>query len=98
MTLIHIHSSGYKEEKVRDLPLQAIRFDPTGECNNRITVTLSQEGSREVQHEIIEPIHVKVREESEGSKGLQIDAENGTSILVFSSGRLNELLDGLQQA
>ena len=97
MTLIHLHVSGYKEEKVRGLPLQTIRFDPSGDCSNRIMITLGQEGTREIQHEIIEPIHDKVREEQEGSKGLQIDAENGTTILTFSSGRLNELLEGLAQ-
>lgn len=97
MTLIHIHTSGHKEEKIRNLPLQAMRFDPSGDCNNRICVTLAQEGTREIMHEILEPIHVKVREESGGSKGLQIDAENGTTILVFSSGRLDELLSGLAE-
>ena len=97
MNLFHIHASGYKEEKVSGLPLQTMRFDPSGDCSNRIVVTMAQDGTREIQHEIIEPIHVKVREEQEGSKGLQIDAENGTTILTFSSGRLEELLEGLER-
>ena len=95
MTLSHIHTSGRREEKVQGLPLQRIEFDPSGDCSNRIVVTLVQEGTREISHEIVEPIHVKVREEAGGSKGLQIDAENGTTILSFSSGKMDELLDGL---
>jgi hypothetical protein len=43
-------------------------------------------------HEIIEPIHVKVREENEGQKALQIDAEDGSTLILFRSGKLNELL------
>lgn len=97
MTLVQINETGHKQEKVRNVPLQSMQFDPTGDCNNRICVTLAEEGGRETMHEIVEPIHVKVREESGGSKGLQIDAENGTTILTFSSGRIEELLEGLTE-
>lgn len=97
MTLVHINMTGHKHEKVRNVPLQTIRFDPSGECSNRICVALAEEGGRETMHEILEPIHVKLREEAGGSKGLQIDAENGTTILTFSSGRLEELLEGLTE-
>ena len=94
MTVRKVEPSGTTTEAVRDMPL--VRAWMTAdECNNKMSFNFEQEGRREVVHEIIEPIHVKVREESEGRKGLQIDAEDGSTLILFRSGRLNELLDGL---
>lgn len=95
MTLYYITPAGHRQELVSGMPLQKVEFDPAGECSNRILLTFFRDGSREMAHEIIEPIHVKVREEDGGSKGLQIDAENGTTVVSFSSGRLDQLLEGL---
>ena len=52
--------------------------------------------SKEVIHEIVEPIHLKIREEGEGRKGLQIDAENGSTMVLFRSGKLDQLLREFQ--
>lgn len=95
MSIYQINPAGNQVEVVRDMPLQNIRYEEN-ECNDHILITLFQEGKREVTHDIIEPIHVKLREESEGTKALQIDAENGSAILRFSSGKINELLEGVE--
>jgi hypothetical protein len=84
MTVMKIEPSGQSHELIRDMPLRKAWLE-NGECNDRIFFD-----------EIIEPIHVKVREEGQGKKGLQIDAENGSTLILFSSGKLNELLSGLQ--
>jgi hypothetical protein len=95
MTLFHIHPSGYQQEIFRDLPLQKVSFDQSDPCNDRILLTFQADRTREITHEVVEPIHVKLREEGQGNKGLQIDAENGSTILRFSSGKFEQLLEGL---
>ena len=95
MTVRKIEPSGQTVEIARDMPLSRV-WTEGGECSDRIFFNFEQEGRREVIHEIIEPIHVKIREEGQGQKGLQIDAENGSTLILFSSGKLNELLEGIQ--
>jgi hypothetical protein len=94
MTLFKIEPSGRQVELLRDMPLTNAWFEQ-GQCNDRIFLNFQQEGKREITHEIIEPIHVKLRQEQEGSKGLQIDGENGSTIVLFASGKVRELLEGL---
>jgi hypothetical protein len=57
-----------------------------------LVLNFEQQGKREVRHEIISPIHIKLREEPEGKKALQIDGENGSTLLLFRSGHMEELL------
>jgi len=96
MTVTKIEPSGRSHEIVRDMPL-AKAWIESGGCNDRIFLNFEQDGKRECIHEIVEPIHVKIREEGQGKKGLQIDAENGSTLVLFSSGKLNELLNGLER-
>ena len=97
MTVMKIEPSGQSHEVVRDIPLVKAWLE-SGECSDRIFFSFEQDGKRESIHEIVEPIHVKVREESQGKKGLQIDAENGSTLILFSSGKLPELLRDLDAA
>lgn len=97
MTLKHINPSGNTIEVVNRMPFTGVWMDKS-ECNDRIFLRFQEEGSREITHEIIEPIHVKLREEGKDhQKGVQIDAENGTTLLLFSSGKIQELLEGIQR-
>jgi hypothetical protein len=95
MSVMKIEPSGQSHEIVRDIPLVNAWME-SGECNDRIFFNFEQEGRRECRHEIVEPIHVKLREEGQGKKGLQIDAENGSTLILFSSGKLPELLRDLE--
>lgn len=97
MTVLKIEPSGQNHEVVRDMPLVKTWME-SDQCNDRIFFNFGQEGRRDCTHEIIEPIHVKLREESHGKKGLQIDAENGSTLILFSSGKLQELLDEFSSA
>lgn len=94
MTVMKIEPNGQSQEVVKDMPL-AKAWMESGGCNDRMFFDFEQEGKREVIHEIVEPIHVKLREEAQGKKGLQIDAENGSTLVLFSSGKFRELLDGI---
>ncbi len=94
MTVMKIEPTGQSHEIVRDMPLVNAWLE-NGMCSDRIFFNFEQDGRRECMHEIVEPIHLKIREEGQGKKGLQIDAENGSTLILFSSGKLQELMTGL---
>jgi len=94
MTIHVIEPSGYRRELVDGMSLQSVKFQPNSGCSDTILITLFEDGKREITHEIIDPIHVKLREEDNARKALQIDAENGSTLLTFSSGKIEELLKG----
>jgi len=91
MTVTKIEPSGQRVEIVRDMPLRNVWME-SGGCNDRIFLDFEQDGKREITQEIVDPIHVKLREEAGGQKGLQFDAENGSTIVQFRSGHIQELL------
>jgi len=91
MSVTKIEPSGQNVEILKDMPLTNVWMESDG-CNDRIFLNFEQDGKREVKHEIFEPIHLKLREESGGRKGLQFDAENGSTLLLFRSGHISELL------
>jgi hypothetical protein len=94
MTIHVIEPSGQRRELVDGMPLQSIKFQQNSGCTDTILITVFEEGKRETTHEIIDPIHVKLRQEANAGKALQIDAENGSTLLTFSSGKIEELLKG----
>jgi hypothetical protein len=96
ITIEQINTMGVREPVAQDLPLRDMQFVKTNGCSDRLFLVAQGEGTREIRHEIIEPIHVKVREESEGQKGLQIDGETGSTLIRFSSGKIGELLEGME--
>lgn len=83
-------TSGRQSELVRDLPLDRIEFRKTDGCNDEILLVAGQMGGKQVSYLIVEPIHLTVRQNGEGRKLLQIDAENGTTLITFHSGRFPE--------
>jgi hypothetical protein len=94
MKVRQLTPSGQYTDIVEDFPLTGAWMESEG-CNDHIFLRFQQQGEREITHEIIDPIHVKLREESGGQKGLQIDAENGSTLVLFHSGKLRNLLDAV---
>src|SRR5688572_28385559 len=94
MTVRKIEPSGRNLEATREMPLTKAWME-AGVCSDPLFFNFEQDGRREVLHEIVEPIHMKVREEGDGQKGLQIDAEDGSTLILFRSGKLDQLLAGL---
>ena len=92
MRVRQVNASGQFVEVVQDMPLTDIWIE-TGGCNDCLFLKFQLEGKREITHEVVGPIHVKLREENGGHKGLQIDAESGSTLVLFHSGKLKELLD-----
>lgn len=98
ITLEVVHHDGRTEMLARQAPLREFRFEKTNDCSDVIRLELGETPERVVQHQILEPIHVRIREENGASKALLIDAEVGSAELHFSSGRIGEILKDLEKA
>jgi len=82
-----VERDGIQVEVARDLPLEKMTFDQTDACSDLITIALGRSGERRINHVVIEPIRLLLTHTKEGSKRLQIEAENGTTLVTFHSGR-----------
>ncbi|MDB6038510.1 MAG: hypothetical protein JWM99_2351 [Verrucomicrobiales bacterium] len=87
-----IDKSGRLGTVASKVPLRSVEFDQHDPCSNVLRIAT---GAGEAAHEIIEPIHVKLREDINNRKILQIDAEAGSTKINFHSGRVEELLRSL---
>jgi hypothetical protein len=75
----------------RNEPLRKFRFEKTAGCSDAIHLELGEAG-RLTQHEVIEPIHVRLRDSEGSQKVLEIDAESGSAEMRFASGRIGAIL------
>lgn len=90
--------SGGTVEVSRDIPLERIVYDQRADaCSNVISISVSEAGKRGIEHLIIEPIHVILRETGEHKKRLEISAENGTTYVNFHSGKLPEAASNVEE-
>ncbi len=80
--------NGRKEEIARRESFHKMTFDTGDACNNMISITLGQDGARRMNHVVIEPIHLRLKQHQDGHKFLQIEAEDGITFLTFHSGKL----------
>lgn len=88
ITIEHKTLDGQVREIARQMPMEGIRFEKDA-CNDRIRIGVgSNLGQREIDHEIIEPIHVRLKGEPGGRKFIQVEAENGVTLITFQNGRI----------
>jgi hypothetical protein len=78
-----------------DQPLRIFRFKKDT-CNDVIELELGEAPGPITQHEIVEPIHMRLREKPESRKELEIDAESGSVEMRFTSGRIGAILNQTQ--
>lgn len=94
LTIAVIEPGGREIEIGRDLIFESMDFtkDP---CNDIISVRARN--AREIVHNIIEPIHIRLREVTERTNynSIAIEAENGTTFLTFQPTIHAEMLEGL---
>ena len=72
----------------KDEPLRAFQFRKTNGCSDTIQIEVGK-----TQHEIVEPLHVRLRDSEGAQKILEIDAESGSVEMRFTSGRIGALLN-----
>ena len=68
-------------------PLRGFKFQKTDGCSDVIQIEVGKS-----QHEIVEPLHVRLRDSDGAQKILQIDAESGSVEMRFTSGRIGAIL------
>ncbi len=94
LTIEMIASDGIRSDVARELPLHKMTFDTTDACNDVITFSLDSEpDGRKVNHLVIEPIHLRIRQDEEGKKLLEIGSESGVTLVTFHSGRFPDMKD-----
>lgn len=69
-------------------PLRVFKFQKTDGCSDLIRMEAG-----DTQHEIVEPLHVRLRDSEGSQKILEIDAETGSVEMRFTSGRIGAILN-----
>jgi len=95
LTLDVVQHNGATALLAKNEPLRSFRFDGSAGCSTVIRLELGGAGQI-TQHEIVEPIHVRLRESAGSQKILEIDAESGSAQIHFSSGRSGEMLKDME--
>jgi hypothetical protein len=89
--------TGSMETAADDVPLQRfILEEREGECSDVLLLEAGGTEEQSIQHRIIEPIHLRLKEQHDGRfKQLEIQAESGGTIITFHPGIPQNVLDGL---
>ena len=92
ITLEVVDHTGATKLIARDEPLRSFRFRKDS-CNDVIDLELGEAPGTITQHQIVEPIHMRLRQKEASRKELEIDAESGAAELRFTSGHIGAILD-----
>jgi hypothetical protein len=91
-----VEPDGIKNELVAGATFQSVAFTKSDGCSD--SMTLRVRGAREIVHEIVEPIQVRLH--PSGTHGdfntLQIEAESGMLFLTFHPAIHEQMLAGLK--
>ena len=93
---IHWIDRATKAEKeiARAAQFQEITFGKRDGCNDQIVVRAG--GETETRHEIVEPIHILLREVSDGAfNAVAVEAEEGITVMKFNPVIRPAWLDGM---
>jgi len=94
VTIETVDLNGTRREVGRALPLENMTFRPKDGCNDAISI----HASGGFTHEIVEPIHVRLKRNAEGGfNPLEIHAETGTTVLHFRPALKPTVVEGLSR-
>jgi len=92
LTVEVIGGDGIRSDVARELPLNKMTFDTTDACSDVISLNLgSAPDQRKINHFVIDPMHLRIRQAEAGKKLLEIGCENGTTLVTFHSGRFPQI-------
>ena len=77
---------------------EKITFGKRDGCNDQITIRASGEAGSGTRHEIVEPIHILLREVGDGNgfDAMAVEAEEGTTVMTFHPVIRSSWLEGLK--
>ena len=92
MMMVEIqHLDGRRDTIADNEMFNKMTLDTSEACSNMISISLGAEGTRKMNHIVIEPIHLRTKQYDDGQKVLQIEAENGVTLISFHSGRFPQM-------
>ena len=95
VTIELVELDGSRREPGRAVSLERVTFGPKDACNDAISINATDGFA----HEILGPIHIKLKRNAEGSfNPVQIEAETGTTILHFRPALRPSVVDGLSRS
>ena len=88
---------GHKRPVANDIPLRTVILKKQTVCNDIVTIEAGRSDERPLQHEIVEPIRIVLKKDSESGRynHLEILAETGTTEIDFHPGINPALLEKL---
>lgn len=89
-----VHHDGTTEALADNEPLRTFRFVRRAGCSDAIEIELGE--TTRTQHQIIDPIHMRLQDGDGSRNVLKIDAESGSVELRFSSGRIGAILSEME--
>jgi hypothetical protein len=91
-----IEPDGVKTERVADGGLQSMIFDDGNACSDTIVLRITD--AREVVHEIIEPIRIRLHPSNSAGDfhTIEIEAESGISIITLTPSIHAQMLEELK--
>jgi hypothetical protein len=91
-----IESDGVKTERAGNASLQSMTFDVRNACSDIITLRLAD--TREIVHEIVEPIRFRLHQSSPAGDfhKLEIEAESGITIISLTPSIHAQMLEGFK--
>src|SRR4051812_37563645 len=91
-----IYHDGTTSMIARNEALRQFKFTRTEGCTDQIEIVVGESPARVVQHQVVDPIHMRIREPEGAQKVLEIDAESGSVEMHFSSGRIGAILKDIE--
>jgi len=91
-----LQSDGTKRAVAEDVPLQSISFaEHRNECSDEIIIEAGLADERPMQHRIIEPFEIRLKDGSQNDRfnHIEILAESGTVEMTINPGLLPNELD-----
>jgi hypothetical protein len=96
LTIDVLQRNGQKRQLARDVPLQSMVFDTSDACNDQIALSVGPPAQKPLTHVIVQPIHIMLKPAENGSYNpMQIEAENGITVLTFHPALRPDFLQGL---
>ncbi len=88
---------GTRSTVADNVPLLSFTFDDKDACNSRLIIEAGRPDERPVQHVVVEPIHIRMKQATQGDRFNQVHilAENGITVVSLHPGIIPKVLKGL---
>src|SRR6266576_4097726 len=88
VTIDEMNADGSRKTIVQNMPLLKVALDDKSDpCNTNIIIEAGLPNQKPICHVVVEPIHIRAKSETgDRYNTLQIEAENGNTIVHFHPG------------